>query len=129
MEQRMNTKLVLNVAALCVAIASANAAAKGPVERNPEGNSGVTEIQTGWAKTIPVKGWEADVEGYLAQRNQGKAATDLVTVFRPVAPCRLVDTRGFTAAISGGGPIINTRRAFNSSGLCGIPTSAVAISL
>lgn len=125
----MNTKLVLTTAAICLAAASANVGAKGPAERNPEGDSQVVEIKSGWAKTIPVKGWDADVDGYIAQRSQGKAATDLATVFRPVAPCRLVDTRGFPAAISGGGAIVNTRRAFNSSGLCGIPTSAVAISL
>lgn len=47
----------------------------------------------------------------------------------PLTPCRAVDTRG--ALGTNGGPILNTAttRDFQMRGLCGVPTSAKAVSL
>ncbi|HEX7833828.1 MAG TPA: hypothetical protein VF787_29515, partial [Thermoanaerobaculia bacterium] len=49
--------------------------------------------------------------------------------YYPLSPCRLVDTRN--ANSTNGGPIFNTNttRNFTVRGLCGVPTSAKAVSL
>ena len=49
--------------------------------------------------------------------------------YYPLSPCRLVDTRN--ANSTNGGPIFgtNTTRNFTVRGLCGVPTSAKAVSL
>jgi hypothetical protein len=49
--------------------------------------------------------------------------------YYPLSPCRLVDTRG--PASTNGGPAFstNTTRSFTVRGLCGVPTSAKAVSL
>jgi hypothetical protein len=46
--------------------------------------------------------------------------------FNPIAPCRLIDTRGNGAPIQGGAFAPNTRRAYTPGGACGIPTSGVS---
>jgi hypothetical protein len=83
---------------------------------------------------IPVQGWPVDVLGGISKLNalngtgmpQPKAASDPSTVFRPIAPCRLIDTRGQPAAISIGGVFTPTqRRTVAPNGACGIPTSFV----
>jgi hypothetical protein len=56
-----------------------------------------------------------------------KAATDLATVYRPIAVCRLVDTRGLPAAMSIAGPLApGSSTMIDSAGQCGIPDSGVA---
>ena len=47
----------------------------------------------------------------------------------PLSPCRAVDTRGATS--TNGGPALNTNttRNFTIRGLCGVPTTAKAVSL
>jgi hypothetical protein len=47
----------------------------------------------------------------------------------PLSPCRAVDTRGATS--TNGGPALNTNttRNFTIRGLCGVPTTARAVSL
>lgn len=88
-------------------------------------------------RTVPVKGWSVDIKSGVqivnAAREKGpgqlKAASDPVTVFRPVVPCRLVDTRSAPNPVPPiGGPTIppNTRRTINTNGNCGIPTQGVA---
>jgi hypothetical protein len=49
--------------------------------------------------------------------------------YYPLSPCRLVDTRNGVS--TNGGPIFNTNttRNFTVRGLCGVPTSAKAVSL
>src|SRR6266446_1972489 len=49
--------------------------------------------------------------------------------YYPLAPCRAVDTRGATG--TNGGPVFdtNTTRNFQIRGVCGVPTSAKAVSL
>src|SRR5262245_14220244 len=49
--------------------------------------------------------------------------------FFPVAPCRVVDTRG--AVATNGGPALasNTTRTFRMQGNCGVPNGAKAVSL
>jgi serine protease len=49
--------------------------------------------------------------------------------YYPLSPCRVVDTRGATS--TNGGPIFgsNATRNFQIRGLCGVPTTAKAVSL
>lgn len=49
--------------------------------------------------------------------------------YYPLTPCRIVDTRG--GASTNGGPIFNgqTTRNFQVRGLCGVPSTAKAVSL
>ncbi len=50
--------------------------------------------------------------------------------FVAVAPCRLVDTRGLTAALPGGGFLPpSTARTYTVTGVCNIPADAKAISV
>jgi hypothetical protein len=74
--------------------------------------------------------WAVDSTGFNAQlvSSSGataKAATDRAAVFRPVAPCRLFDTRGFAAAISIPGPFAaGSTTNINAAGFCGIPNNS-----
>ena len=100
----------------------------------------VAEFARSADRVIPVKGWTVDTRAGIevinkARRNAStgtKAAADPngpVTVFRPVVPCRLVDTRSAPNPVPPiGGPTIppNTRRTINTNGNCGIPTTGVA---
>ena len=54
----------------------------------------------------------------------GDANKDLV--YTPLAPCRLIDTRGFGAPIQGGAFTPNQRRAYAPAGGCGLPLSGIA---
>jgi hypothetical protein len=56
-------------------------------------------------------------------KNLGDPTSDLV--YTPIAPCRLIDTRGFGAPIQGGAFAPNARRSYVPNGLCGLPTSNV----
>jgi branched-subunit amino acid transport protein len=51
--------------------------------------------------------------------------------FYTLSPCRLVDTRNPTGGLGLGGPalVASTRRNFTLTGVCGIPTTAKAISV
>lgn len=77
---------------------------------------------------VPLVNWGVDTRSFLAdlkaqRRTQAKSATDIATVFRPVTPCRLIDTRGFPAAIGiVGARTPNSTTNVNSSGFCGIPS-------
>jgi len=81
---------------------------------------------------IPLSGWPVDVKAFIAQHQSAKAgnlkaATDVATVYRPVPVCRLVDTRGFPAAITIAGPLAaNSTTNVNAAGFCGIPSTGVA---
>jgi hypothetical protein len=57
------------------------------------------------------------------QKALGDPSRDLV--YTPLPPCRLIDTRGFGAPITGGAFAPNTRRSYVPNGLCGVPVSAV----
>jgi hypothetical protein len=54
----------------------------------------------------------------------GDSNKDLV--YTPLAPCRLVDTRGFGAPIQGGPFAPEERRSYAPAGACGIPLAGVA---
>jgi hypothetical protein len=81
---------------------------------------------------IPLTSWPVDTKSFLAQHASAKAgnlkaATDKATVYRPIPVCRLIDTRGFPAAITLAGPLgPNTATNVNAAGSCGIPGSGVA---
>lgn len=60
----------------------------------------------------------------LRQKAIGDANRDLL--YTPIAPCRLVDTRGFNAPIQGGAFAPNERRSYEPQGRCSVPTSNVA---
>ena len=47
-------------------------------------------------------------------------------VYTPIAPCRLLDTRGFGAPISGGPFAPGERRAIVPAGACGLPATGVS---
>ncbi|HQQ77855.1 MAG TPA: VCBS repeat-containing protein [Thermoanaerobaculia bacterium] len=50
------------------------------------------------------------------------------TVFHPLPPCRVLDTRGTFGPLGGPALAPMTPRSFNVTGVCGIPALAVAIS-
>ena len=89
------------------------------------------------AKFIPVASWNVDVAGGQAalrhkpgatSGGSQKAATDLITLFRPLAGCRLYDSRNGNPSalgIVGGSWFANDRRTLTVSGACGIPTNNV----
>jgi hypothetical protein len=119
---------------VCAAMLSSAAVAQSAnVQKvfNPNTNEEVgSSYLAAFNQSIPVKNWRADrsfKSTSTSAKGGGKAATDLVTVFRPVAPCRLIDTRGFPAAVPAGGAIATgTTRTINAGGACGIPTIDVA---
>lgn len=91
-------------------------------------------LDPGVNRLLPVVGWKVDAAAGIERLNTlaasggrvgTKAATDFATVFRPVTPCRLVDTRGNGAPIQGGAFAPATRRTMLTAGNCGIPTSFV----
>lgn len=57
-----------------------------------------------------------------------KAATDGVTVFRPLPVCRLVDTRG-GAPITGGPLTAGSKRAVTAANICGLPSNNMVLGL
>jgi len=83
-------------------------------------------VDTGRNKVVPLLSWEAKpLTSQVEGRITAQAAGDFITVYRPVAPCRLVDTRGNGAPITGGPIAANTTRTITTAGNCGIPTSNV----
>jgi hypothetical protein len=82
---------------------------------------------------VPLQNWPAQkrwvVQAALAN-GRDKAATDAATVYRPVTPCRLVDTRGgapitLTSPFLGGAAPNGNVQTVTTAGNCGIPTSYV----
>jgi uncharacterized delta-60 repeat protein len=68
----------------------------------------------------------------LGQRRDGLAAVSAVTVpvaFFTLTPCRVADTRGPIGLLGGPALAANTDRTFPLAGTCGIPSSAVAVSI
>ncbi len=101
---------------------------------NPDGTTGLEVADNSRMKAVPLQNWAAGSFANKANtRTSGesrKAATDFATVFRPVTPCRLIDTRpGQVSAVGNiGGTIIaspGTRRTVNMTGQCGIPNTSV----
>ena len=73
----------------------------------------------------PLSDWQVDSKAFIAKLVKPKASGDLVTVYRPLTPCRLFDTRGFPAAIVVPGPFaVNSTTAITPAGACGIPNTA-----
>src|SRR5439155_9372961 len=93
--------------ALCIAASTTIAFAA-----NPTGPGAQPEMSapSGPYMTIPLQGWAVNSKPFAEQLKQTrsvttKAATDRATVYRPIVPCRLIDTRGFSAAIAIAGPL------------------------
>src|SRR5438552_9905608 len=86
-------------------------------------------VDSGPSKPIPLENWAVDSKSFITSARQSrvgtaKAATDLATVYRPLPICRLIDTRGFSAAIAVAGPLAaNSTTNINSAGFCGIPSN------
>ena len=120
--------------ALCVALAATSVTALAA--RENQELSGSRAAVGDRNMVIPLVGWNVDAKGFieghkgmLAGKGTGntKAATDITTVYRPVPVCRLVDTRGFPAAITIAGPLApNSTTNVNAAGNCGIPSTGVA---
>ena len=61
----------------------------------------------------------------VTRRSSAKAlGSDLA--YTPLAPCRLIDTRGLDALIQGGAFAPNERRAYVPNGKCSLPVTGVA---
>ena len=99
---------------------------------NP-GSTRVADGTTGVAAgtvidNVPLVNWQAapSIKRRSVSADGQKAATDIVSVFRPLALCRMFDTRNAVAPL--GGPIMsaNNGRIIAPVGACGIPTSFVA---
>ena len=84
----------------------------------------------------PLVDWHVDQQAAIAEieralypngrQASAKAPLDKASVFRPVPVCRLVDTRGFPAAVAIAGPLQpNTTTNVSTNAACGIPTSGV----
>lgn len=73
----------------------------------------------------PVHGVSGSLPGFAAAGIHAKAALALAT-FIPIAPCRLVDTRGvFNPAIPSSGPFAaGETRVYRAPGNCAIPTGS-----
>ncbi len=83
-----------------------------------------------WA--VPVRGAAESESGPAGVRSGGRqalAAGPTALPFVAVAPCRLVDTRGNGAPLTGGFLPAATVRSYTLTGVCNIPTDAKAISL
>ncbi len=65
----------------------------------------------------------------LAAGRQTLATSPLPLPFVAVAPCRMVDTRGNGAPLTGGFLPAATTRSYTLTGICNIPANAQAISL
>jgi hypothetical protein len=84
---------------------------------------------------IPLVNWDVQSQAFIATLGQArkgttKAATDKATVYRPISVCRLIDTRGFSAAIAIPGPLApNSTTNVNSAGFCGIPNDGTVAGL
>lgn len=82
----------------------------------------------------PLRDWPVDSAAFIksiaARAGGPKAAEDVVSVYRPVSPCRLFDTRGFPAALAIAGPFApNSTTNINSAGACGIPMGLPVVGL
>jgi len=102
---------------IAIAASSDDPSAAGPV------------VTSGVYKTIPLQTWKVDSRSFAGQLSSRhgttKAATDLASVYRPITPCRLIDTRGFSAAIAVAGPLApNSTTNINAAGFCGIPNNS-----
>jgi hypothetical protein len=126
MSKRFEYLIALTFAAIALPVF---AASRDVVARPSAG----TASQAGRFMAVPLKSWPVDTQSFIAEHAKStaganlKAASDRATVYRPVAVCRLVDTRGFPAAISITGPLAaDSTTNVNAAGLCGIPSTGVA---
>ena len=117
----------------CIA-AAGMAGAAGMAPDTPKSAAGAPAASP--HDVIPLANWQSNPQSFiesLTSKGPTKAATDLTTIFRPVALCRLLDTRvGASAAITPNAPYNpNTRHTIAAAGKCGIPSGGVvaAISL
>jgi hypothetical protein len=126
------------VAGCSIALAvSANPAARERGDpRDPTVAPPSTAI-TGLYTQVPLSNVSIDAKSAIAQFNAGrrtnsanKAASDLVTVYRPLTPCRLVDTRGLGAAVAVAGPLAaGSDTNVTAAGSCGIPASFTTVGI
>jgi hypothetical protein len=94
------------------------------------GSAGYAVADNSRSKAVPIQNWSPAAFNSKQTRTTGersKAATDFATVFRPVTPCRLIDTRAGQPSAQGniGGTIAGgagTRRTVDlTTSPCGIP--------
>lgn len=108
----------------CVALPSAWAAGNDPNDSAQQ-----PLVSNGPGMDIPLVNWDSKPQEFIANRRHAekgttKAATDIATVYRPISVCRLIDTRGLSAAIAIPGPLApNSMTNVNSAGFCGIPNN------
>src|ERR1022692_2739653 len=112
--------LALLMSALC----SAAYAGSGP--SLPD----VGKVVSGPNMSIPLINWSPDSQSFIANSKSlvREKAANTATIFRPLAVCRLLDTRvGATDAwIEPNAPFLaNPRHTIDAAGLCGIPSGGV----
>ena len=137
----MHNTLVRNLSAAGLVVAFASSAAAAPLAMVTEDHS----IAARAAMDPPLVNWVApqffqapngafSSDGSFGANmgmNAGpsastKAARTLAT-FIPVAPCRLVDTRGaFNPVFGGPAFVANEHRDYQAAGNCGIPAGSIA---
>jgi hypothetical protein len=122
----MNAKRILLCTALAVGFLGSTTAANAAQGLDP--GAGVPVLESTMYPAL--ENWNVDSQSFISQLKQArsagqvKAASDVVTVYRPIPICRLVDTRGFAAAVAVAGPIAaNTTTNIAAAGNCGIPNN------
>ncbi len=124
-----STSSRLTALSLCVLLNGAASAAEVNAIEGP------SEIPQGWPAPpywSPQPGASGEESGRaaLAGGREALVTTPAPLPFVGVTPCRLVDTRGLTAALPGGGFLPSaTIRNYTLVGACNIPADARAISL
>jgi hypothetical protein len=107
------------------------------------GNSGNTSSPIGGATSANVVVSPAATTSYWVRVSNGCGFADSATVtvtvttnpssvatlFYPVTPCRIIDTRNANGPQGGPALASGTTRNINVAGVCGIPTGVVAISI
>ncbi|HQY48380.1 MAG TPA: hypothetical protein PLE38_15560, partial [Usitatibacteraceae bacterium] len=77
-------------------------------------------------KAILAEADSGAATAFAAARNKALGDANRDLVYTPLAPCRLIDTRGEGAPIQGGAFAPGERRAFVPAGACGVPATGVS---
>ena len=122
-------KAIRIIAGACMLAASAISAipAVAAPLRAPAAQLAAGVVPDNW--TVETRAFDQQFKA-LKGKVSAKAATHAASVFRPLIPCRLIDTRGFPAAITIAGPLApNSFTNVNAAGSCGIPTNGEVVGL
>jgi hypothetical protein len=131
LKKRIVGALALSMIGLvAVAHAQRGTTVTGDGYRTSDGSDGTRAGTTDIINQVPMVDWlpAQKITRRVAADGQ-KAATDVVSIYRPVPLCRLMDSRaGQPSALGTNGGLLtaNNGRIIATAGACGIPTSQVA---